>query len=759
MKYFIISILLFVALLNAIGQKATDANVVGDVKDKKTGEHIPFINVHLVNTLIGTSTDHTGHYFLKNLPEGTYSIRVSGIGYKTVEQEVQIMAGKTIEINFVTEESTLALDEVVVSANRNETNRKDASVVVGVLSPKTFAATNAVCMADGLSFQPGVRVENDCNNCGYSQVRINGLDGQYSQLLIDSRPVFSALAGVYGLEQIPVNMIERVEVIRGGGSALYGASAIAGTINIITKEALNNSFSIGYNYQQTGASPDHTLNLNTSLVTDDNKGGINFYGTYRNRSPYDYNDDGFSELPRLLSRVMGLRAYHRLGANSKLTIEYHTINEFRRGGNAFDLPAHEADIAEQIGHEINSGNIGFTWFDAGGKQKVNAFVSAQHIHRNSYYGVDKDLKAYGNTTNTTAIGGLQYIRNFGKLWFLPAELTSGIEYQTDRITDRMPGYKRNFSQHTGIGGFFVQNEWKNKKLNILLGGRVDKHNLLKRAVLSPRISFKYNLTAQLGWRIAYAAGYRAPQAFDEDLHISAVGGEIRLIALDDKLRPEYSHSLTTSLDYYFRIGNSDANLLLEGFNTRINDIFVLSENGVSPDGYLLMLRRNGKGAVVSGLNAEGRIVPSKLVQLQFGFTLQKSLYDEAEQWSDDPAALAERRMLRTPTDYGYFTLSYSPAKNLVFNTTGTYTGSMLAPHYQGYISSDRLETTTAFLDLNLKLSYELRLNGTAMQLYGGVKNLFNSYQRDLDKGMLRHAGYVYGPSLPRSFFVGLKFTN
>lgn len=759
MKYLIISILLFVAILNVFGQKATDANVVGDVKDKKSGEHIPFINVHLVNTLIGTSTDHTGHYFLKNLPEGTYRIRVSGIGYKTVEQEVQIKAGKTIELNFITEESTLALDEVVVSANRNETNRKDASVVVGVLSPKTFSASNAVCMADGLSFQPGVRVENDCNNCGYSQVRINGLDGQYSQLLIDNRPMFSALASVYGLEQIPVNMIERVEVIRGGGSALYGASAIAGTINIITKEALSNSYSVGYNYQQTGAAPDHTVNLNTSMVTDDNKGGLNLYGSYRNRSPYDFNDDGFSELPKLLSRVMGLRAYHRLGTNSKLTLEYHNINEFRRGGNAFDLPAHEADIAEQIGHEINSGSLSFTWFDEGGKQKVNAFVSAQHIHRDSYYGVNKDLNAYGNTLNTTAIGGLQYIRNFAKLWFLPAELTTGLEYQTDRITDKMPGYKRHFEQQTAIGGFFVQNEWRNDKMNILLGGRVDKHNLLDRAVVSPRISFKYNLTAQLGWRVAYAAGYRAPQAFDEDLHISAVGGEIRLIELDDKLRPEYSHSWTSSFDYYFRIGNTDANLLLEGFSTRINDIFVLSENGFSPDGYLLMLRRNGKGAVVSGLNAEGRVVPSKLVQLQFGFTLQKSLYDEAEQWSDDPAAVAERRMLRTPADYGYFTLSYSPLKKLTFNTTGTYTGSMLAPHYQGYISSDRLETTNAFVELNLKVSYDLRLNGTALQLYGGVKNLFNSYQRDLDEGMLRDAGYVYGPSLPRSFFVGLKFTN
>ncbi len=91
--------------------------------------------------------------------------------------------------------------------------------------------------ADGLNFQPGVRVENNCQNCGFQQVRINGLEGPYTQILVDSRPIFSAQTGVYGLEQIPANMIERVEIMRGGGSALFGSSAIAGTINIITKRA------------------------------------------------------------------------------------------------------------------------------------------------------------------------------------------------------------------------------------------------------------------------------------------------------------------------------------------------------------------------------------------------------------------------------------------------------------------------------------------------------------------------------------------
>lgn len=116
---------------------------------------------------------------------------------------------------------------MVVSANRNETKRRLAPTLVKVLSPTVFEKTNSTTLAQGLVFQLGVRVENDCQNCGYSQVRINGMEGKYTQILIDSRPIFSALAGVYGLEQIPANMIERVEVIRGGGSALFGSSRLS----------------------------------------------------------------------------------------------------------------------------------------------------------------------------------------------------------------------------------------------------------------------------------------------------------------------------------------------------------------------------------------------------------------------------------------------------------------------------------------------------------------------------------------------------
>lgn len=759
MKY-----LLFFAIalfsLTSYGQRKTDSNIVGDVKDSKTGEHIPYINITINNTVIGTTTDATGHYYLKNLPTGTYTLKVSGVGYKSVEKEVVLESGKTIEVNFLTEESSLSLNEVVVSANRNETNRREASVVVGVVSPKIFAATNSVCIADGLNFQPGLRVENNCNNCGFTQIRINGLEGPYSQILIDSRPIFSALSGVYGLEQIPVNMIERVEVVRGGGSALYGSNAIAGTINIITKEALNNSFTAGYNYERIGGTAsDNAINLNSSMVSDDNKAGMYLYGSYRNRLPYDHNNDGFSEVTKLLNHTMGMRSYYRLSSQSKLTLEYHNIHEFRRGGNDFHLQPHQTDITEQVEHETNGGGIAYNWYSPDAKQKLNVYTSLQQVLRQSYYGAGQNPDAYGNTDNLTSVTGAQYVYNFQNLLFMPSELTVGSEYQYDDLHDRMPGYGRDIKQTTRVAGFFLQNEWKNKDMNILLGGRLDKHNLLDKAVFSPRVTLKYNFTPDLNWRGSYAAGFRAPQAFEEDLHLDAAGGVMKLIEIADDLRPEYSHSLSTSLDYYFKLGNTEVNLLAEGFYTRINDIFILTETGLSPNGHIIVERQNGSGGQVSGINFEGKIAPSTRLQLQFGYTLQQSLYNEPEQWSDDINVAPERRMLRTPNNYGYFSLSANLTRKLLINATGTYTGSMLAPHFAGYIATDRLETTPEFMDVNLKATYDLKLNGISLQLSGGVKNIFNSYQKDLDVGPLRDAGYVYGPSMPRTVFISLKFSN
>lgn len=368
-------------------------------------------------TTIGTTTDATGHYFLKNLPVGTLTIEVKYIGYLTLHKEITVQKNSTQEVNFELEADNIALDEVVVSANRTATMRWVAPSLVNVMDTKLFESTHATCLAQGLSFQPGVRVEDNCQNCGFTQVRINGLDGHYSQILMDSRPIFSALTGMYGLEQIPANMIERVEVVRRGGSALFGASAIGGTINIITKEPTRNSAELAHSLMSIGGSCsfENNTTLNASLVTEDNKAGFYVYGQNRYRSGYDNDGDGYTELPNLRNQTICVRSFLRLNPYSKLTLQYHGINEFRRGGNLLKLPAHEANIAEQIEHNINGGGLSYDYFSPDEKNHLNVYFSFQNTARKSYYGgtgegiteEDKENaeKAYGTTSDLTLVGG------------------------------------------------------------------------------------------------------------------------------------------------------------------------------------------------------------------------------------------------------------------------------------------------------------------------------------------------------------------
>lgn len=737
----------------------SDANIVGHIIDKKTGEHLPFINLFLQGTTIGTTTDATGHYYLKNLPEGEFTLVMKALGYKTIEQQVKLKRGKTLEINFEAVEDAVSLDGVVVSANRNETTRRMAPSLVNVLDSKTFETAHATSLADGLNFQPGVRVENNCQNCGFQQVRINGLEGPYTQILVDSRPIFSALTGVYGLEQIPANMIERVEVMRGGGSALFGSSAIAGTINIITKEPLRNSAQLAHSLTMVGGSrPDNNTTFNASLVTDNHKAGVYLFGQGRHRAAYDDDGDGFTELGQLEAKTLGFRSYLKTSNYAKLTFEYHNISEFRRGGNLLDQPPHETDITEQTDHQINGGGLKFDLFSKNEHHRLSVYTSAQHTKRQSYYGAGHDPNAYGSTTDMTFVGGTQYNYEADRCLFMPATFTGGMEYSYDDLQDRMLGYNRTIAQTVHIGSLFAQNEWKNHYWSLLIGGRLDKHNLMDHVIFSPRANLRYNPTDDVNLRLSYSSGFRAPQAFDEDLHVTAVGGDVALIQLSPNLKEEKSQSLSASADLYHRFGAVQANFLLEGFYTDLRDVFLLEEIGRDAAGNLLLERRNGKGASVMGINLEGKIAYAWL-QLQAGATLQRSRYKEPEQWSDNPNVAPQKKMFRSPDCYGYFTATLTPVNRFTASLTGTYTGSMLVQHFAGYVPEDREESTPRFFDMQIKLAYDIPLmQAFTLQINGGVTNLFNAYQSDFDKGADRDAGYIYGPSTPRSFFMGCKIS-
>lgn len=739
-------------------RKYSEASVHGHVLDRNTGEHVPFLVVSLKGTTVGTTTGDSGHYFLEHLPEGTFILQVSGVGYKTEMKEIVLKDGVSLEVNFFVEEDNVMLDGVVVSANRSETTRMMAPTLVNVVDMETYDKVNATSLSQGLSFQPGVRVENNCQNCSYQQVRINGLDGPYTQILIDSRPIFSALAGVYGIEQLPANMVDRVEVMRGGGSALFGSSAIAGTINIITKEPVRNSASLSHTISSINGTSafDNNTSLNASIVTEDNKMGLAVFGQNRQKDGYDHDGDGFTELTEMSGQTLGMRGYLKTGLYSKVTAEYHHLQEYRRGGDNLHLPPHEVMIAEQVRHSINTGSLKYDWFAPDQMQHLNIFASLQHIDRESYYGAGMDPNAYGETHDLTGVIGSQYVLKMPFCFFMPADLTVGLEYNQDHLEDNMWGYDRVTDQMVRIASAYVQNEWKNEKWSFLLGGRLDKHNLIDGIIFSPRANLRYNPTKNVNLRASYSYGFRAPQAFDEDLHIDNVGGIVSMIRLADDLRVEKSQSVSLSADMYRSWGDWQGNLLLEGFYTDLSDVFALTEIGVE-DGVLIKERRNESGAKVFGGNIEGKLAWKSKWQMQAGVTLQRSNYKEAHAWADDVEATTQ--MFRTPDFYGYFVTSYNPSKQFMLSLSGTYTGSMLVEHHAGWIEANRTETTRGFFDMNFKAAYDFKLySNIKLQLNAGVQNIFNAFQNDFDQGPDRDSGYIYGPSAPRCFYLGLKFS-
>lgn len=660
---------------------------------------------------------------------------------------------------------TIRLRQVVVTATQHATTRSEAPTAVGVIDGGQMEAVSAVNLGQALNYSTGLRVENTCQNCGANEVRINGLGQAYSQILIDSRPVNSALAGIYLLDQLPTALIDRIEVLRGGGSALYGSNAIAGVINVITLEPHSNSASVGNITSLIGGRNwDFSNSFNASVVTDDRRAGIAIFGHNRHRDPYDHNDDGYSEVGSLKARMLGFRGYLRTTDFSKLNLEYHNIHDFRRGGDRFDLPSPMAHISEGGEHDIHSANLKWDWLPASGLRHASLFASMQHVDRQSYYGERDDSEpfgtAYGYTQNLTLNYGVLYSRHFDTLWFMPAEFTAGIEHTLDRLSDHTFGSSDTLHQDIGILSAYLQNEWKSNHWSILVGGRMDKHTMIAAPIISPRLNLRYAPTDHLALRVGYASGFRAPQVYDEDLHVGAVNGELYKITNSSDLRMEQSHSLTGSANLCFHLGSLEADLLVEGFYTRINDAFVnelLFDDTTS--GYLHYERRNADGAEVMGLNVEMTLSPIEQMRLQLGGTWQRSLYTgQGKEWDE---GLYERHMERTPDLYAYLTGTYTPVKHLQLTATGIFTGPMLVYHNVATATGSEVQKviTDSFLDLSFKAAYSIPFGErTKLELSIGIQNLLNSYQRDLDSGPERDAAYIYGPSLPRTLLFGAKMS-
>ena len=747
--------------MHVFASSAGAGSISGQVTDTENGSPLSYCNITISGTSQACVADEDGNYAFSNLAPGVYKIEARYVGYVAGQATADVATGKTAKLDFRLSPDAFMLDQVVVTSSKTETRRRESPALVNITSGKLLGNIGACSLADGLDFQPGVRVENDCQNCGFTQVRINGLDGHYSQILMNSRPVFSALAGVYGLEHIPANMIDRIEVMRGGGSALFGSSAIGGTINIITKDPQANSAQLSHTLTSIGISGslENNTTVNASVVTDNNKAGIMVYGQSRYRDGYDHDADGFTEIALLKSQTIGARTFVRPGDSSRLTLEYHNTHEYRRGGDNTGESPHMAMVAEEADHNIHAAEATYDLWVRQRRDHISIFSAMQSTRRKSYYGSEMDPDAYGRTSDVVVTAGGQWTHPMDRFLFMPAEFVGGVEYSFNRLHDVTLGYDHDILQQVNIYSAYLQNEWRDERFGFLVGARIDKHSMIKKAIVSPRVNVRFNPSANFNFRASYSTGFRSPQAYDEDFHVAIVGGERVVTILAPGLKQESSQSVSLSADMYQRFGNVQTNILVEGFFTDLRDVFALRQlEGKDALGNAVLERYNGSGARVMGLNLEAKAFFSSHLDMQAGVTLQRSRYKRPEVWSDNPAVAPEKRMFRTPDIYGYLTVNWEIIHRLKAMLSGTLTGPMTVQHLAGSGTPvDMAVRTPAFFDASLRFTYTFRLLGRiSLDVSAGMTNIFNSYQRDFDKGHDRDSGYIYGPVMPRSLTTGVS---
>jgi len=569
-------------------------------------------------------------------------------------------------------------------------------------------------------------------------------------------------------------MIDRIEVVRGGGSSLYGSSVIGGTVNVITTIPKSNSYALDYTYHIIdGQTSDQIFNGNATVVTNSRNLGASFFANHRQRGFYDANEDNFSEIPLVENTAAGANMFYLPKDNQKLEFNLSHIYEYRLGGEMItDVPVFQLQQAEDRTHKVWMASADYQINFNHDNSSFITYAAWQNTDRDHYTGIRPDDDSselesfladppYGISDVSTFNVGLQVNHKLTNFLGGINTLTFGTEYVYDDVLDDIPTYNYLIDQTSKDYGVFLQSDWTiTNSLTLLSGVRMDQHNLVDALVFSPRASLLYKLKQNTQFRVSYGSGFRAPQAFDTDLHIAFAGGGISRVTLSPQLEQENSQSFSASVNYDKPTENWVAGFTLEGFYNRLEDAFILQPIGEDAFGEVFE-KRNGDGATVKGITLELRANYDRKLQIEGGFTLQSSEFDQPVQYIDGLQGISE--FIRTPNDYGYAIMTYTPSDRWSATVNYVFTGRMKIPHFASdlNIAENEIYTTSTFSDLSTKLAYSFPIEklGNFIECYAGIKNIFNAYQDNFDIGKNRDSNYIYGPAQPRTFFVGVKIRS
>jgi len=655
---------------------------------------------------------------------------------------------------------------IVVTGTKTKKVLQLSPVRTEIVDKSKIEAKAAKNLYEAINNELGVLAENNCQNCAATAVRLNGLDGRYSQILFDGMGTVSSLAGVYILQQIPAEMIERVEIVRGGGSALYGSGAIGGVINVIRKKPTKNEGSVGYRYDWIAGNVDgsrdvvgmHTVSGNISVVADNGKAGIAMWGSKSDRNAWDANDDGYSDLPEQLNKAMGGNGFITIMEGMELSFAGSTIYDDRRGGNALKSEPFSTDVNIAEAAEWNWDNAEIR-LDHEVSRYLNYSIAYGYsgTHRHSYYGpagndnLSEDTALFGNTENDFHVAGMT-------VNIIPVSghtITVGGEYSDDELRDSNPGMNRELSEHYKTIGMFAQYDWDTRFFEIVAGARGDKHNELDEWEFSPRASVIFKLTPHIRWRNTVATGFKAPQVFDEDFHIeiSLAGGGAtnHLIVNDDNLEAEHSRSYSSDISVDAHAGRFGFELTLGGFYTAIEDAMAVDyANGQTVGTNTYYTRKNEDGITeFFGGNLQLELSYENLMKFTSGWTYQVARYENDQVYDNG----SFNEVPKVPELYG-FSMVQLFFGGLQFAFSCQYMGKQYVV-YEG--TTTELRETGTFVVLNARVEYKYMVdNQRYVQLYTGVDNITDAYQEDLPVGQDRPAGYLYGPSKPLTIYAGAR---
>ncbi len=663
------------------------------------------------------------------------------------------------------------LGKVVVTGTGKKTYYKDSPVPTRTIDRKRIEKTSSGNIYEIVEGQNGVLPGVECQNCNFSELRINGLGSKYNQMLVNGLPLIGSLSSVYILQQFPEILIEDVEIVKGGGSALYGGGAVGGVMDIHLRKPDKNQSEIKLTQSMIeGKTPTTDVSFAQSHVSDNM--GLTGFGNLHYQNAHDVNGDGFSDIGIMKGGSLGFNGYIQPTMDTELTYMGTSIQEERRGGNALNDEPHNAGITEGMNTLINMGAL--SW-----NQRVMAgfdydiYAAFSSTERKSYFGGnrgwdetpletsddtnDTGIEAYGRTKAVDYTSGTN-LRYDGGIW----RALLGYQVQYNELIDRATGRTtKSYAKETITDhGVITQAEWiPVKAFTMLAGVRTDVNSQIDDPIVSPRVNLLYHITKELDIRGMYSSGFAAPRTYVEDLHLGVYEGLPRTTKNDKGLKPEKSQTYGGNLVMDAKRGKVSYGFELGGYYTDLKDAFELTpyddEDADTDPDYNLRKNSSGASSLASdvSVNFGYDFNATHSLEVEAGVNYIKAEYEKAVVY-DETIDLKDKRFLKTPEVSGNLLLIYSLAR-WTFTSDVVWTGPMLILNE----TEGKLKTTDSFFDVGLQIAYAFYVkDNTKWEVFGGIKNIADSYQNDLMKGYDRDPAYIYGPSLPRTYYLGLKGT-